>query len=400
MNTIENIALKRRVEVSLTGINIATYTAAAIFLPYILSTILLISLAIYIIVNRQTRQQIFINNGSGLLKVFLAYILIVPFLYSNWIGFATGAGVVLAVILGLYLRNIMTGELFEKLLTMICTFSLTSTGYAVIEKAVHIINGGRTGHRIAAVFFHPNYFGTIVGTVVIICAYKVLSKQDHSWYYYLVAAMNVISMYLCKSMFVWVEVFVGVAVLLVIYKRHRLLSIWLMVAAAAAFMIFFLDINIIPRLSDVEVTVRLRRQIWDLTVAQIIKTPLIGHGLYSYMFLFDSTYLNQAIPHSHSIYLDMLLNFGVIGTGMFLVYITKYYKTVTNICFKKKDVRIAPLILAVTAAALIHGITDITLLWVQTLPLFFIILSGLGAFEKNGVYNENILTYEYRRRTM
>jgi hypothetical protein len=91
MSTIENIALKRRVEVSLTGINIATYAAAAIFLPYILSTILLISLAIYIIVNKQTRQQVFVGKGTNVLKLFFAYILVIPFLYRNWAGFAAGA---------------------------------------------------------------------------------------------------------------------------------------------------------------------------------------------------------------------------------------------------------------------------------------------------------------------
>jgi O-antigen ligase len=280
----------------------------------------------------------------------------------------------------------MTGELFEKLLTLICTFSLTSTGYAVIEKIVHIIDSGRTNQRISAVFFYPNYFGTIVGTVIIICAYKVLTKQNHKWFYYMVAAMNVISMYLCKSMFVWVEVFIGVAVLLVILKRHRLLAIWLFAAALGAFMIFFLDVNIIPRLSDVDVTVKLRRQIWELTTSEIVKAPLFGHGFYSFMYLFDSSYHNQVIPHAHSIYLDMLLNFGVIGSGLIVVYVVRFYKSVTSICFTKKNSMITSLILAVTAAALVHGITDITLLWVQTLPLFLIILSGLGAFEKNGEY--------------
>lgn len=383
MNIIENIALKRRVEVSLTGINIATYIAAAIFLPYILSTIILVFLAIYIVVNKQTRKRIFADKNTNVLKVFMAYILIVPFLYRNWLGFAAGIAIILAIVLGLYIRSIMTKDLFERILNLVCAFSITSTTYAVIEKIVFIINSGRVNHRIAAVFFHPNYFGTVVGTVIIICAYKVLTKQGHEWFYYMVAGMNVISMYLCKSMFVWVEVFVGVAVLLVIMKRHRLLSIWLFAAAVGGFMIFFLDVNIIPRLSDVEVTVMLRKQIWSETWNAIIKAPFIGHGLYSFIYLFDSSYKNQIIPHSHSVYLDMLLNFGLVGTGLFLFYMVKFYKKVTRICFKEQNVMITSLIIAVTAAALVHGITDITLLWVQTLPLFLLVLSGLGAYEKN-----------------
>jgi O-antigen ligase len=383
MTTIENIALKRRIDVSLTNTNnIVTYTAVSIFLPYALSTIILTFLSIYVLVNRHTREMIFLHSGSNVLKIFFGYVLIIPLLYRNWIGLAVGFLMILALSLGLYMRSVMTRDLFERILTLICAFSLTGAGYAMMEKVIHLIDDGRYNQRISAVFFHPNYFGTVVGTVIIICAYKVLTNQEHRWFYYVVAAMNVVSMYLCKSMFVWVEVFIGVAVLLLIFKKHRLLALWLVAAVLGAFFIFFLDFNLIPRLADVEVTVRLRQQIWSQTIAAIKQYPFFGHGFYSYIYLFDSSYRNQIIPHAHSIYLDMLLNFGLVGTVLFLWYFILYYKKVIAKCFKEKMSMITALILAVTAAALTHGITDITLLWVQTLPLFLFILSGLGALEK------------------
>jgi len=389
MTVIENIALKNRVEVSLVGANIAIYTTAAIFMPYILSTIALVFLAIYLLVNKQSRQMIFINKGSNLLKIFLAYSIIVPIVFHNWAGLCTAIIIVLAAVLGLYIRNIMTKALFEKLMTLMCTFSLTSAGYAIVEKIVNSIEQGSS--RVSAVFFYPNYFGTVVGIVIIICAYKVLTKQNNIWFYYMVAFTNLISMYLCKSMFVWVEVFVGVAVLMIVLKRHRLLSIWLIVAAVGGFLVLFLGVNIIPRLNDVEVTVRLRQQIWNEAITAISQSPWIGHGYYSYMQLFDSSYLNQVIPHSHSLYIDTVLNFGVIGTVLLICYFGNLYKSIFRICFKEKNPMITSLILAVTAAALVHGITDITLLWVQTMPLFLLILSGLGAFEKD---NEKFKSYQ------
>lgn len=72
----------------------------------------------------------------------------------------------------------------------------------------------RHSHRIASVFSHPNYFGTIVGTVIIIRAYKILTNQGHKLFLYPGWNGNTVSIYLCKSMFVWVEVFIGVTVLL------------------------------------------------------------------------------------------------------------------------------------------------------------------------------------------
>ncbi len=398
MNIIENIALKRKVEVSLTGANIATFMVAAIFLPYVISIIILFGLAIYVVVNKQTRQMIFVNKNDNILKLFLAYSLIVSLSYRNWLGFATGIGIIFAVALGLYIRSIMTSELFEKLLHLICCFSLTSTGYAIIEKIVKTIDIGGGSQRISAVFFYPNYFGTIVGTVIIICAYKVLTKQNHKWFYYMVALINVISVYLCKSMFVWVEVFIGVAVLLIVLKRHRLLALWLFAAAIGAFLVFFFGVNIIPRLYDVDVTVRLRQNIWGLALEQIKQNPLFGHGFYSFIYLFDFSYLNQIVPHAHSLYIDMLLNFGIIGSGLFLFYIIKFFISVFKICFAQKNVMITSLILAVTASALVHGTTDITLLWFQTLPLFLFILSGLGAYEKDR--NEGNISNKYDVNSM
>jgi O-antigen ligase len=115
---------------------------------------------------------------------------------------------------------------------------------------------------------------------------------------------------------------------------------------------------------------------------QIKASPLFGHGFMSFYYLFNSTYRNRRIPHSHSIYLDMLLNFGVVGTGLFLWFIIKYYVTLIKDRMKENNIMITSLIVAVVVAALAHGATDLTLLWIQTFPLLMIILSGLGAQEK------------------
>jgi O-antigen ligase len=369
-------------DVSLTNTNIITFTTVSIFLPYVLTGIVLAFLSVYIIIKKDTRQRIFVHNGSNTLKLLFAYILVIPFIYKNWIGLAVGVGIILAIILGLFMRSVMTSRLYEKILTLICVLSLTSAGYAMIERLVNIISDSRHSHRIAAVFSHPNYFGTIIGTVIIICAYKILTNQEHKWFYFVVAFINVISMYLCKSMFVWVEVFLGIVVLLVILKKHVLLALWFGAAVLGSFLIFVLDFNIIPRLSDVEVTVRLRGQIWRLAMEQIKASPLFGHGFMSFYYLFNSTYRNRRIPHSHSIYLDMLLNFGVVGTGLFLWFIIKYYVTLIKDRMKENNIMITSLIVAVVVAALAHGATDLTLLWIQTFPLLMIILSGLGAQEK------------------
>ncbi len=351
-----------------------------------MAALVLLLLAIYIISNKYTRQLIFVHKGSHILKLLFGYILVVPFLYKNWIGLLVGIGMTLAIVLGLYMRSIMTRELYERVLNYICILSLTSTGYALFEKLINVFLDARHSHRISAVFLHPNYFGTIAGTVMIICAYKILTNQGSKGFYIAVAFANAISIYLSMSMFAWVEVFLGVSVLLVSYKRYKLFLLWVTSAALGAAAIFGLNLDLLPRLSDADTTINLRQHIWALTISQIKASPLFGHGFMSFLYLYHATFRGDPIPHSHSIYLDSLLNLGIAGTLLFLWYIGRYYIPLIRIRLQEKNIMITSLILAVSVAALAHGTTDITLQGLQTFPLFIIILSGLGADEKNGRY--------------
>lgn len=284
----------------------------------------------------------------------------------------------------------MTRSLYEILLTMICTLSLTSAGYAMTETFVNYVYDDKISRRISAVFSHPNYFGTVVATVIIICAYKILTSKENKWFFFLVASVNIISMYLCKSMFAFVEVFIGIAILLLVLKKHKLLTIWLSAAFCGAFLIFIMEVNLIPRLYDVSVTLGLRQKIWQLALGEIKGNPLFGRGFMSFRYLFHTAYRNRVIPHSHSIYLDLILNFGIIGSVLFMWYFVNFYISVITSCFKKNNVTVAALILAVTGAALAHGATDLTLLWIQTLPLFLLILAGQGVEERNEKYAHGI----------
>ncbi len=378
---IQNIAIKRQVDTTLTNTNIINYVAVSIFLPYVLTAIILAFLSIYIIVNKNTRQLIFLHKGCGALKLFFLYIVIVPIMYGNWMGLVVGLGMILMLILGLYLRSVMTGEIFERILTLICTLSLTCAGYAITEAVVNYIDGA-SSRRISAVFSHPNYFGTVVATVIIICAYKVLTSKENKWFFIALGIINTVSLYLCKSMFAFIEVFIGILILLVILKKNKLLMLWISAAVLGGILIFGIGVNLIPRLHDAGLTIRLREQIWELATAQMKENPLFGHGFMSFQHLIKATYRGDYIKHAHSIYMDMILNFGVVGTILFLGYFVQYYKAAFQYFFWQKKIMRLSLVFAVTAAALVHGATDITMLWIQILPLYFLILAGLGAEEK------------------
>ncbi len=378
--TIESkAAMKRQIDESLTYTNIIIITVTSIFLPYIFAGFILVGLGIYLVLNKQTRKIIFSQTYSRYIFMFFGFYLFAAFFYGNWFGVGAGLGLILAMAIGFFQRSFMTAELYERILTLVCVLSITSSSCAITQKfVISLMDDFYNYDRISAMFLHPNYFGTITATVIIICAYKILTNQDSKWLYYIVGFMNVISIYLCESMFAWAEIFVGIAVLLLIMKKYRLFFLWNCVAVTACFFIFILDIDLIPRLSDAGETFRLRLKIWKFAFKQFIKEPFFGHGSMSCAFL--SYEQGKLIPHAHSLYLDILMNYGLIGTLLMVFYLIKYYVSIIKICFKEKKVMITSLILAVTAAALIHGTTDLTVFWIQTFPFYVFILTGIGAY--------------------
>ncbi|NLC19226.1 MAG: O-antigen ligase family protein [Clostridiales bacterium] len=374
------VTSRKRLDITLADSNIVAFTAVSLFLPYVLTALILVFLSLYIIANKRTRSLIFIHNGTKALKYFFIYAMAVAFMYKNWMGLAATAVLILGFVLGLFIRAVMTGELYERILTLICNMSITSTGFAGLEALFNYIYDGKINRRVSAVFLHPNYFGTVVATVIIICAYKILTGKDRRANYYLIGGLNLISLYLSMSMFAWIEVFIGILILLALLHKHHLLAVWVLAGAAMAFLIFGLDLRLLPRLSLVDVTLRMRQQIWEQAINTIKEAPWLGHGLLSYGFLFGVIYHGNLVPHAHNILIDMLLNFGLAGTLMLVYYFAVYYYELVKawLTNNKKNSENLVLIFAVSVAAFIHGMTDITLLWIQTLPLFLLILAGCG----------------------
>lgn len=378
---IENKAvIRRQLDETLTYTNIIILTVASIFLPYIFAGIFLAGFGIYLVINPKTRKMILSQRNSRYIILFFTFYLLEALLFRNWFGVGAGIGLILAIMIGYFQRSFMTAELYERILTLVCILSIISSSCAITQKfVISALDDYYSYNRISAMFLHPNYFGTITATVIIICAYKILTNEALKWMYWFIGIMNVISIYLSESMFAWVEVFVGVTVLLLIMKKLRLLVLWACAGAFAGFLILVLNVELIPRLSDAGETLGMRVQIWDFAVKKILESPLLGHGAMSCAFL--SYKEGSLIPHTHNLLLDNLMNYGIVGSVLIVLYFIRYYIKVMKRCFKEKKPMVMSLILAVSAAALVHGLTDVTLFWIQTLPLFIFILSGIGAYD-------------------
>lgn len=287
-------------------------------------------------------------------------------------------GFFLIMVIILYARTCVTKGVFESSLNVACFLSVFITIFAVIER---LLSHSDKLYRCKTVFFNPNYMATVVSTVVIICAYKVITKQGNQLLYYIIASFNVVSLYLCGSLFAWVNIFIAVAALLFIFHRHQLLSIFLLVAATGCIVLYSKP-DLLPRLAESQLTTENRFDIWGVVIKAILKSPFVGRGFLTYYNIYQSYPGSYPTQHAHSLYLDPILNFGILGTALLLVYFVYYYKKLLLCRNLLNNSRISALIFALTASTLVHGLIDVTILWVQSGLLLGYIMAGLGIEER------------------
>ncbi len=355
-------------------------TIAGIFLPYYFTGIIILGVSIWILLGKNRRKQIFVHPGSRFLIPFWALACLTGIFHKNWLGLICTLGMALLLIIGLWARRIMTTRIYEQMLDFACYLSIPLAPLAVLEQILLRVQYGGTlsSYRSVTVFFNSNYFATIAATVIIICAHKVSTHQGRHFTYFGIAALNFISAYTTGSIFVWVEIFFGVAAIFYVLRKRELLTGLLLGSGLFILLVYFAPNLLLPRHTESFLTTEHRVDVWVLAYHSFLQSPLFGRGMLGYYLVSKQASLTDpsvfVTEHAHNLILDPLLNFGLIGCLPLLPYVACFLDTLVSKTIKRNC---PALIAAVCVAGFLHGMTDMTLLWIQTGMLFLLILAGI-----------------------
>ncbi len=378
--------LKKRTDLT-NDENIVCLSALSVFLPFYLTGLTILILSTYILFKKRPLDTVFNHTGAFLFPIFSVLSLTVGLVNKNLIGAGASILFFLLCVIGYYIRTVMTRDLFEKVLDLICVTSVVASVVVIIERLIyfkagtHRCFGDFFNNMYSSIYFHPNYLGSIMAAVILICAYKVVIKKTEKRYYYIIAAFAGVCMFCTESMFAWIEVFAGLSILLLLARRHQLLGIMFITIAFAGAVLYAVP-ELFPRIADADGTFDNRVLIWDLTVKAVKESTLFGKGFFGYYQLSLNTPGAYVTTHAHNIFLEPLLSFGIIGSLLLFALVFIFFHRVV-LCknFIRKS-GIPCLILSLTAAILIHSIIDMTMLWIQTALLYFVIMGGIGADEQ------------------
>ena len=374
-----NISLAKKEYGSAYGVALLLF--AAPYLPFPLTFLAVIFSAIYFLCQKKYRDALFSKKSSYILAAFLAYTIIIAVVNKNLMGIAASVTFILILLSAGCLSGVFTEPLFEKCLNLAALCAGGVSVLAIIEYVICKYALNQHSHRAALWFFNCNYLASLLVFSIIICAYKVLTKQEsNKAIYYICAALSAAGIYCTASMFSWVGLFIGLATFLLCDRKHQMLSVLLLGAATMCVVIYCLP-EIVPRMDLANITTDNRINIWTTSIEAIKQSPIFGRGFFTYYTVYEGLG-GYPTTHAHNIVIDSILSVGIIGTVIVTVYLALFYKRVSICKNSQSKSFISSLILAFTAATLAHSMTDMTFLWVQTGLLFALVLSGIGIEEK------------------
>lgn len=359
---------------------------------YICGPILIIEF-IYLLYTKKAQDAFKNTPKVKYLFIFLAISAIVSLIYQNWIGLATVLGLFLAFTLMIYYREHITPEVFEFVLDMLIALSILWAIYGLYEQMQILHRLGvnhfslkiysRRENRLNSVFFNANYYAMVIEFIIMCIIYKFFTIKNNikkSIYYIIVGLINLFMLYMTGCRTALIAIAGAIVIFLIINKNYKLcLLIATGVLAAGGF--FVIHPDKFPRIERLVSNFDVRMKIWKCAIEGIKHHPLFGQGPFTYV-LIREIYNGHMTQHAHSVYLDPLLSFGIVGLSTLIPYIADNCKRLYTVFKKGLNRSYVALVISCIVVVLLHGIFDYTIFWLHTGLLFLFITSSFSMYKK------------------
>ena len=368
-------------------------TALSLSTPFYICVPFLLLETLYLLYTKKIISAFKSTPKSKYLVIFMSLTLIVSLFYKNWIGVGCVVLIFIFVSLMLYYRKYINVEVFEFILDMLIALSILWAIYGLYEQMQILQRLGydhftlkvfsRRENRLNSVFFNANYYAMMIEFIIMMIGYKLFGTKNikKQIYYFIVAGINFFLLYMTGCRTAFIATAVAVLVFLVINKNYRICMLIAIICIIGC-IYFAINPQQFPRVEKLIDNFTVRKKIWHAAIEGIKAHPLFGQGPMTYMMIFEK-YNGHVTQHAHSVYLDPVLSFGIIGIATLVPYIVDNCKRLFEVYKKRLNLRYVALVIACIAVILLHGLLDYTIFWVHTGLLFLMIASSFDMFNHN-----------------
>ena len=368
-------------------------TALSLSTPFYICVPFLLLETLYLLYTKKIISAFKSTPTSKYLVIFMSLTLIVSLFYQNWIGVGCVVLIFIFVSLMLYYRKYINVEVFEFILDMLIALSILWAIYGLYEQMQILQRLGydhftlkvfsRRENRLNSVFFNANYYAMMIEFIIMMIGYKLFGTKNikKQIYYFIVAGINFFLLYMTGCRTAFIATAVAVLVFLIINKNYRICMLIAIICIIGC-IYFAINPQQFPRVEKLIDNFTVRKKIWHAAIEGIKAHPLFGQGPMTYMMIFEK-YNGHVTQHAHSVYLDPVLSFGIIGIATLVPYIVDNCKRLFEVYKKRLNLRYVALVTACIVAILLHGLLDYTIFWVHTGLLFLMIASSFDMFNHN-----------------
>ena len=349
------------------------------FLPFILSgAFLAVVWAALLVINR-TRRAVFEQKHMFVLNVLISGLSLLSSLISgNVIGMLISFGVFVLLTVGCYLMSVMTASLFNRV-TLIT--SAASIPVAVVAALQQIIEKN-PAYRPSAHAFNPNYLGSIAALSAVFAMIRFFERDEKSSngrtrntekaLYLLSFLACCVTILATQSRSSLLALMLCVLAYIFLTKHYVLFAVAL-VGGIGLWVIGWFKPELFSWSNSLIEVFTVRYEIWQdafKSFSQNAYTALIGRGPMSYYHVRETEGL-ALHDHAHNIFLDTLINVGVIGAVLYVLLLLVFVRRMLH--NRKAHDNTAFLFVAIALIEIfVQGIPDVTIMWHQTAPLFLL----------------------------
>lgn len=385
-----------------------TILFASIFLPWPITAVSIIGGVIYILIKSDFMETIRRIPFSKVLIVFSIYLLIVSLFNSNWLGALLSIAMFAMFVNVIHYRRYIHKDLFEQIIDIAIILSVVAIIVSIFEQMYYttLFDGmgffdiqNKPQFRVHLYYYNANYYAMMILFIESFCIYKFfkIEKLAFRFYYVVMGILNLFALYLTGGRIAWLCLACAVLVMLVVNQWYKLFGLSIF-AGAGTVGLLALKPTLLPRLAAKGLAIERRKQIWQTAILIIQDSWLFGRGPLTYYNVYGSytkeyiaTYgmksfkqykLGISSQHAHTMFLEPLVSFGIVGTIILAIYLFSELKYAIKLISKKIDHTLAALLFGAMAIVFTFCIIDFPVFWIQTGFVFLLLLGSADIYSK------------------
>lgn len=359
----------------------------SIFLPFYLFVIIFLSYLLWLVYTGEMKGILKRLSQHPVLLFFIAYSTAISLLAQNVMGVVASVAMFLFAIFFYYYQSQLTPKFFRLTIEGVLASSVLAAVFAALEHFQIVKKFDYTflsprmqvwhQNRAEVAFFNPNYYG-IICCFCIMIGFYLISTTKLRWlriFSMIAIFANLFGLNFTQNRTAFPAIIFGAIIyLFTTIKNWR--AFWLSIGVFGVGLAFLFSSDLGVRMGTLDSSMEERVSIWNAGMALFKQNPFWGEGPLTYMHSFPRIGAPYH-EHAHSIYIDTILSYGVVGTVLLGIASVTPVRMLIDMSQVPSKRPILGLYLSFLTVVAVHGIFDLALFWLQSSFIFLLVMCSL-----------------------